>query len=111
MTENKSENFRLFWLCGQTGRKHPAGVAFFNESQGDYRLKIDTMPDDKMIFLKVSSMTEGMVHYRVEAAVKKNGKVSHRAEIGSGRAPTNDGYPITMDIGPFSRNLILEKAD
>lgn len=111
MTEKKSENFRLYWLCGQTGRKHPAGVAFFNESQSDYRLKIDTMPDEKMIFLKVASMTDGVIYYRVEAAVKKNGKVSHRAEIGTGRADASDGYPIMMDIGPFSRYLVLEKLD
>lgn len=52
MTEKKSEKFSLQWLCPLTGRKHPAGVAFFNEEQGDYRLKVDVMPDDKVLYLK-----------------------------------------------------------
>lgn len=108
MLENKVEKFNLFWLCNQTGRKHPAGVAFFNESQSDYRLKIDTMPEDKLIYLKPSSMSDGVVYYRVEVAVKKAGRTTHRAEIGSGHAKSSDGYPIYMDIGPFSRTLVLE---
>ncbi len=110
MSENKSERFNLFWLCKQTGRKHPAGVAFFNESQADYRLKIDTMPDDKLIYLKVSSMSDGKMLYRVETAVKKQGRVTHRAEIGSGYANADEGYPVYMDIGPFERSLVMEPA-
>lgn len=108
MTENKNETFPLFWLCNQTGRKHPAGVAFFNEGQGDYRLKIDTMPEDKVIYLKPTTVSENVVYYRVEAAVKKDGRVAHRAQIGSGYSQSENGHPIVMDIGPFSRSLILE---
>lgn len=110
MTEKKNEKFGLKWLCPLTGRKHPAGVAFFNEEQGDYRLKVDVMPDDKVLYLKVASMADGKVFYRVEAAVRKNGHVTHRAEIGSGYANVNEGYPIYMDIGPFSRQLVLEQG-
>ena len=110
MTLSTNEKFNLYWLCKQTGRKHPAGVAFFNESQADYRLKIDTMPDDKLIYLKVSSMADGVIIYRVETAVKKQGRVTHRAEIGSGHAKADEGYPIYMDIGPFERTLVMERA-
>ncbi len=108
MTQTKNERFNLYWLCKQTGRRHPAGVAFFNESQADYRLKIDTMPDDKLIYLKVSSMSEGVILYRVETAVKKQGGVTHRAEIGSGHAKCDEGFPIYMDIGPYERTLVME---
>lgn len=110
MSEKKNDKFNLYWLCKQTGRKHPAGVAFFNESQADYRLKIDTMPEDKLIYLKVSSLSEGMIHYRVETAVKKQGRVTHRAEIGSGVAKADEGYPVYMDIGPFERQLVMEPS-
>jgi len=61
LTEKKNEKFGLKWICPLTGRKHPAGVAFFNEEQGDYRLKVDVMPDDKVLYLKVSSMADGKV--------------------------------------------------
>jgi hypothetical protein len=110
LSDKKNEKFNLFWLCGQTGRKHPAGVAFFNEAQGDYRLKIDTMPDEKMIYLKVASLNENVVHYRVESAIKKAGRVIHRSEIGTGYSKSDEGgYPIYMDIGPYSRTLVLEQ--
>ena len=104
----KSERLNLFWLCSQTGRKHPAGVAFFNEDQGDYRLKIDIMPEDKTHFLKAVSASGDVTYYRVEAAVKKAGRVVHRAEVGSGYAKKEDST-IYMDIGPFSRTLVLEQ--
>ncbi len=104
----KSERLYLFWLCSQTGRKHPAGVAFFNNEQGDYRLKIDIMPDEKTLFLKVVSSSADTTYYRIEAAVKKAGRVVHRAEIGSGYAKKEDST-VYMDIGPFSRMLVLEQ--
>lgn len=105
--KQKSERLNLFWLCSQTGRKHPAGVAFFNEEQGDYRLKIDVMPEDKTLFLKAVSMSDNVTYYRIEAAVKKAGRVVHRSEVGSGYAKKEDSS-IYMDIGPFSRTLVLE---
>lgn len=106
--KQKSERLNLYWLCGQTGRKHPAGVAFFNEEQNDYRLKIDVMPEDKTLFLKAISSSDDVTYYRVEAAVKKAGRVVHRAEVGSGYAKKEDST-IYMDIGPFSRTLVLEQ--
>lgn len=109
MKEKKNEKFNLLWFCPLTGKNHPAGVAFFNEDQGDYRLKVDVMPEDKVLYLKTSSMAGEKVLYRVEVAVRKNGRVSHRAEIGTGYANLNEGYPIYMDIGPYSRQLVLEQ--
>lgn len=108
MNQEKTKYHRLYWLCSESGQRHPAGVAFFNEPQGDYRLKVDTFPEDKVIYLKPISMTDGVINFRVEAAVRKNGVVLHRAEIGVGHASMESGYPIYMDIGPYSRNLVLE---
>lgn len=104
----RSERLNLYWLCEQTGRKHPAGVAFFNEDQSDYRLKIDIMPEEKTLYLKAISSSGDVTHYRVEAAVKKAGRVVHRAEVGSGYAKKDDPT-IYMSIGPFSRTLVLEQ--
>ena len=113
MSENKieqkqSERLNLYWLCNQTGRKHPAGVAFYNEDQGDYRLKIDVMPEDKVLYLKMVSVSDDVTYYRVEVAVKKSGRAAHRAEVGSGYAKQADST-IFIDIGPFSRTLVLEE--
>jgi hypothetical protein len=109
LTNKENNKLLLYWLCQLTGKKVPAGVAFFNEPQGDYRLKVDVMPEDKVFYLKATSMYEGKVLYRVEAAVRKEGRVIHRAEIGTGYSNANEGYPIYMDIGPFSRLLVMEQ--
>lgn len=106
----KSERLNLYWLCKETGRKHPAGVAFYNDEQSDYRLKVDVMPEDKVFYLKVASTSEDTTFYRVEAAVRKAGRVIHRAEIGSGYSKQSDPSCVYMDIGPFSRMLVLEIA-
>ena len=110
MLTGNCKKFNLSWLCRETGQKHSAGVAFFNQPQGDYRLKIDIFPEERTVYLKAVSLTDGMVHYRVETLIKKNGKLSHRADIGSGYSNEQDGYPIYMDIGPFQRLLVLEDA-
>ena len=110
MKQEKQKCHRLFWLCTESVRRHPAGVAFYNEPQGDYRLKVDVFPEDKVIYLKPTSMTIGLIHFRVEAAVRKNGVVLHRSEIGVGHASVDSGYPIYMDVGPYERTLVLEAA-
>ena len=106
----KNEKFNLFWLCTQTGKKTPAGVAFFNESQGDYRLKIDALCDDKLIFLKITSMSEGLIRYRVESVGRRGPLNTHRTDIGRGYSDACGSYPIRMEIGPFSKSLIMEQA-
>lgn len=106
----KSEKFKLSWLCPQTGKKQPAGMAFYNEEQGDFRLKIDVFPEEKLIYLKTTSVDEQKAHYRIEAAVRRQGQRSmHRSEIGSGYALVGEGFPIYMDIGPYTRQLVLEQ--
>ena len=110
-TENTNAKIhKLYWLAQDSGKRYPAGVAFYNELQGDYRLKVDTFPEDKVIYLKPISMSDGLIHFRVETAVRKQGVVLHRAEIGEGHASIESGYPIFMDIGPFARTLVLEAA-
>jgi hypothetical protein len=59
--------------------------------------------------MKVSSMTEGKVLYRLEVTVRKEGRVTHRAEVGIGYCNVDEGYPIYIDVGPFSRQLVLEQ--
>lgn len=109
MSNNNSEVklHRLYWLNSQSGRRIPAGVAFYNEDKGNYRLKVDTFCEEKSIFLFPVSMTEGVINFRVEA-VKKGGGL--RSEIGIGHATVDGGFPIYMDIGPFDRTLVLEAA-
>jgi len=108
LSDKEVKLHRLYWLCAQTGRRYPAGVAFYNGAQGDYRLCVDAFCETKAFYLKPVSMTEGMINFRVESAVRRSEGGHRRAEIGVGHADAVDGYPIFMDIGPFDRTLVLE---
>ncbi len=106
--KDRTETLNLFWLCEHAGKKYPAGVAFYNQEQGDFRLKVDLLPEDKVLFLKAVSSSGDVTHFRVESAVRKSGRITHRAEVGTGYL--RDGDPsIYMDLGPFSRTLVLEQ--
>jgi hypothetical protein len=107
--QEKSEKFNLYWICNQSGRKLPAGVAFFNESQSDYRLKVDALCDDKLVFLKIASMCDGVIRYRVETVARKGG-APQRVEIGRGHSSPDGAYPIFMELGPFSKTLVMEQS-
>jgi hypothetical protein len=102
---------RLFWVCDQSGRKFPAGVAFYNEGKGDYRLCVDAFCESKAFFLRPVSMADEMITFRVESAVRKaEGGLHKRREIGSGRANAENPFPVVMEIGPYDRVLVLEAA-
>lgn len=107
-TENKCHD--LYWLDSDSGQRIPAGIAFFNSDEGDYNLKVDTFCYDKQIYLKPVSMEEGVINFRVESLEYLRSGAPLRNEIGTGHAIIRDGYPIYMDIGPFSRTLVLEAA-
>lgn len=63
------------------------------------------------LYLKATSMHEDKIFYRVEKVCRKGpqGRFVHRADIGSGSANASDGFPISMDIGPYSKILVLEE--
>ena len=101
---------RLYWLSSDSDHKTSAGVAFYDPPEGDYRLKIDAFCDEKKIYLKPTSMEEGMLNFRVECMIRKNSGPPLRRDIGFGQASVSDGYPIYIDIAPFDRTLVLEAA-
>ncbi len=105
--KEKNEKLELLWIDKESGQKFPAGAAFYHEDKGEYRLKIDAMSDDKLILLKPAQSENGEIKYRVEVILKKNGKFLRYAPIGVGRSGPQTGRYIFMDLGPFSRSLVL----
>lgn len=108
--ENKNKMHRLYWICKITGKRFPAGVAFYNEVNGDYRLKVDTFCHDKSIFLKPIALQNEVIQFRVESVMCKKDGPSQRVEIGIGEANASKGFPVVMNIGPFDRPLVMEAA-
>lgn len=108
--ENENKIHRLYWLCKSSGKRFPAGVAFYNEANGDYRLKVDTFCQDKSVYLKPVALQNEMIQFRVESVLRKKEGPGQRVEIGFGEANAAKGFPIVMNIGPFDRALIMEAA-
>lgn len=102
----KSERFYLYWKDESTQKQISAGVAFFQEEYGEYRLKVDVM-QGAQIFLRPVKNNNGSTFYRVELAIKKNDKFSHRSAIGSGISSERTQNDVEMEIGPYTKKLVL----
>ncbi len=103
---NKSNTHYLWWLNEQSGKRLPAGVAFYEEEYGEYRLKLDALPEIQYYLKSVGAEGE-RIKFRVEVILKKNGKFAGRRAVGDGYAYPNQGPDIKVDIGPFCKTLTL----
>lgn len=106
--KEKNKKLELLWIDKESGQRFPAGAAFYHEDKGEYRLKIDAMSDDKLVLLKPTNSVNGEIKYRVDVVLKKNGKFLRYSPIGVGNSGPQTGKYIFMDLGPFSRSLVLD---
>ncbi|MBX9765892.1 MAG: hypothetical protein K2X47_01355, partial [Bdellovibrionales bacterium] len=101
----KKEN--LFWMDPQTGEKFHAGVAFFIEEFGEYRMVLDA--PRTVLYLRPKDATDGEVSYVVHAPIDINGKFSHRVEVGHGYSAAETNNHVYMRIGRYlPQRLVLE---
>ena len=106
----KPETLRLWWLDGESSRI-PAGVAFYDDKFGEYRLKIDVLfGDERQFYLRPMEATGDQVNYRVEVVKKRDGKFFRRNKIGEGFHDEKTGGDIFVKIPPFSSLLIVSGA-
>ena len=99
----------LAWVDTEKGReRQAAGVAFYEEQYGEYRLKLDMFPHNQY-YLKPIGSKDGIVHYRVESVLKINGKFDRRRPVGAGYSGPESPNDIFIEFGPFSKILILSK--
>jgi hypothetical protein len=80
---NKERKEDLIWIDSQTGETFHAGVAFFNEEFGEFRLILDA--PRTILYLRPHEVINGKVLYLVHAIVENNGKFSHRVEVTIGQ--------------------------
>jgi hypothetical protein len=105
----KPELFYLYWLDTFTGKRYRAGVAFFQELFNEYQLKLDVVTDGRPLYLKPSGSVDSRVNYRIESVIKRrDGTFLRRVEIGLGYSDSNTDNEVIMDLGPFSRRLVLD---
>lgn len=102
----KPTTHQLYWVNEITGKKSPAGVAFYCDKYDEYRLKIDCFPEVQF-YLKTVGLHGNQVDYRAEVANKKNGKFLRRRPIGVGLLTKATVNEINIELGPFTNKLIL----
>ena len=102
---DKSETFYLWWLDPKNGTRKPAGVGFFDNEFGDYRLKLDFFPECKY-YLRCVGGDSATVRYRLEVVHRnKDGKFMRRVPVGDGCVTTQN--EIRIEAFPFEKELLL----
>ena len=103
----KNKPIELWWFDKEEKSYEPAGVAFYDEKFGEYRLKIDINPDT-CYYLKPIATQEDQTSYRVEVVIKKSdGEFKFRRPVGKGYSNTMSSGDVVMQLGPYSKLLIL----
>lgn len=110
-TTQSSETYYLWWLDPTTQKRTQAGVAFYEEGFGEYRLKIDflsaLLEKPGQFYLRSIGTIDNRILFRAEAVVKKNGKYAGRFPIGDGYSSKETDGEIHIAFGPFEKTLVL----
>ena len=102
----KNSPSSLWWFDTENKKYLPAGVAFYDEKFGEYRLKIDVHPDT-CYYLKPVATNDGKSVWRAEVVIKSNGKFKFRRSVGEGYSDDLTGGDIIVQFGPYSKLLVL----
>ena len=90
----------------ETGEKFHAGVAFFIEEFGEYRLILDA--PRTILYLRPVEVNGDKVDYAVHAPIDIAGKFSHRVQVGYGYSSNDTDQAVFMKIGRYlPQRLVL----
>ncbi len=107
-TLQKSQPIPMSWLDPRNKRYMQAGVAFFIPEYGEFALKIDEEPSDKVYYVKPVAIEKEKVLYRVELVLKdKNGKFLKRKVVGDGYSSQDPSSNIYLNYGSKYKTLVL----
>ena len=100
------EILRMWWYDPPKEKNLSAGVAFYDKEYGEYRLKIDLLPETK-IYLRPIYTQEEHIFYLAEIVLKRQEKFIQRKQVGEAwSGPETNGDAFIM-LGPFSKILVL----
>lgn len=103
--QKKEIKENLIWINDQTGEMFHAGVAFYIEQFGEYRLVLDA--PRTILYLRPSRSGDGKIYYVIQATIENNGKFSHRVEVGNGYSDDKDSNHIYMKLGRYSNQQLV----
>lgn len=102
----KTKPHLLWWFDKKTNKNLPAGVAFYDEKFGEFRLKLDIHPETTYYLKPVSSQSDEIL-FRAEVVIKKDGKYLHRKVIGEGTSSRESQGDVFVELGPYSKLLVM----
>ncbi len=104
-TVKKQRKENLIWIDTQTGEKFHAGVAFFIEEFGEYRMVLDA--PRTVLYLRPNKSNNGHISFVVHAPIEINGRFSHRVEVGNGYSSGETNNDIYMKLGRYSNQRLV----
>lgn len=110
-TLKKQKKLNLIWIEPESGEKYHAGVAFYIEEFGEYRMVLDA--PRTLLYLRPTEAIENKISYVVHAPIDVNGKFSHRVEVGSGYSGPETNNHIYMKVGRYlpQRLVLLQENE
>ena len=106
--EKMNKPIPLWWFDTDEKSYDPAGVAFYDEKFGEYRLKIDITPET-CYYLKPITGNEKETTYRIEVVIKSNGKFKFRRPVGKGYNDATKSNDVVIQLGPYSKLLVMSE--
>lgn len=103
------ERFYVWWYCPQTKLRDMAGVAYYNEKNGDYRLILNFFPDNNYFLKCLGGGTNEPCHYRLLSVKERKGKKG-RFFQGEG-VLDNVANEIIIQTAPFSKWLVVSLSE
>ena len=106
----KKNTHKLWWLDDSSGERINAGVAFFDEKNGYFALRLNLFPTSKAwgFTLKPILFTVENTKYALERnAYRQNGSIRH-TRVGTGSKSSLTGGDIHISFGPFYKKLVLD---
>ena len=106
-TIKKQRKEDLIWIDPETGERFHAGVAFYIEEFGEYRMVLDA--PRTVLYLRPKGSSGDKIEFAVHAPIDINGKFSHRVEVGHGYSSPETNNNVFMKVGRYMpMRLVLE---
>ena len=98
----------LWWENKDSKVRTHAGVAFYNERFGEYRLKLDVLGNERQLYCKIIGSADGFIRYRMELVKRKDGIFWRRQRVGEGYSNIKEvGADVYIEIPPYDAGHFL----
>ncbi len=104
----KIESFPILWRNKSTGKSTSAGVAFFNDEKGVYRLKVDIFASRDIYYLTPTAAQNDNIYFVLEKIIEnRQGKLVKKAKISECVGKNT----LILDIAPYDNYQLIVRLN